>query len=111
MRRTLLPQRLLVLAAGVLLAALLTVAVQATGLRAARSAAASLHITLSIVGASDLHGYFMPRSLAWRQQRVRGIREQPARCPARRCEPCCCSMLATRFQGGVESDLSEGAGR
>ena len=109
MRRTLLPRRLLVFAAGVLLAVLLTAAGLTTQLRAAGVQTRPSLITLSIVGTSDLHGYFMPRSgrggLGVFAGYVNNLRA------ARRADGGAVLLLdaGDTFQGGVESDLSEGA--
>ena len=108
MRRTLQPSHRLMLAAGVMLAAVLVSVGLADRLRAATQVRAS-HVTLSIVGTSDLHGYFMPAGarggLGVFAGYVNNLRA------ARRADGGAVLLLdaGDTFQGGVESDLSEGA--
>lgn len=72
-------------------------------------AAGSSTVTLSIVGTSDLHGYFMPRNgrggLGVFAGYVNNLRA------ARKADGGAVILLdaGDTFQGGVESDLSEGA--
>jgi len=77
--------------------------------RAAAAPGRSPRVTLSIVGTSDLHGYFMPRAgrggLGVFAGYVNNLRA------SRRADGGAVLLLdaGDTFQGGVESDLSEGA--
>lgn len=84
-------------------------AAAAVTLRSAPAPQASGSLTISIVGTSDLHGYFMPRAerggIGVFAGYIANLRA------ARKADGGAVLLLdaGDTFQGGVESDLSEGA--
>lgn len=109
MRRTLLSQSRPVCASAIALGLVLAALCFSARVRAAYVQSPSPLMTVSIVGTSDLHGYFMERGghggLGVFAGYINNLRA------ARRADGGAVLLLdaGDTFQGGVESDLSEGA--
>jgi 5'-nucleotidase len=84
-------------------------AVGVTTVRGAVTGADAGTFTMSIVGTSDLHGYFMPRASTGGVEVFAGYVNNLRAARARDNGAVVLLDAGDTFQGGVESDLSEGA--